>query len=214
MTKEKRLFILEGNIAASKTTTCGALEATGRVGVIYEPVLYWEEEYDENILDLFYSDPARWAFMFQLAAFSSRAKTWQEVLALTDHSNVILDRSIYSDRNIFAESLYEQGLMTLTEFQVYKDVWTFLVDQYCVEPEKIIYIRTSPETCLKRIKTRGRKEEEGITLKYLQMLHDKHETWLAGTNTPYLTKGQPYVIVVDGENEVDVDSLLDKLGIE
>ncbi len=204
MNKEKRLFTLEGNIAASKTTTCAALEATGRVGVIYEPVQKWKEEYDENILELFYSDPARYAFLFQLVAFSSRAKTWQEVLALTDHSNVILDRSIFSDRYIFAESLYEQGLMTLTEFQAYKGVWDFLVNQYCVTPEKIIYVRTSPETCLKRIRARGREEETGITLSYLKHLHHKHESWLSR---------EKCVIMVDGEKKVGVESLLDKLGI-
>jgi len=203
MTKEKRLFTLEGNIAASKTTIGKELEATGRVGVIYEPVSYWKTKYDENILDLFYSDPARYAFMFQLAAFSSRAKTWKEVLELTDHSNVILDRSIFSDRHIFAESLHEQGLMTLTEFQVYTDMWDFLVEQYCVTPEKIIYVRTAPEVCLERIKSRGRPEEAGITLEYLQHLHDRHESWLFGNEC---------VIMIDGSKKIDVESLLDKHG--
>jgi len=201
----RKLFIVEGNIAASKTTTCQELEATGRVGVIYEPILSWKKKYDEDILELFYSDQARYAFMFQLAAFSSRAKTWKEVLALTDHSNVILDRSVYSDRYIFAESLYEQGLMTLTEFQIYEDMWNFLVEQYCVKPDKIIYIRTSPETCIERIKARGRKEEEGITIEYLRMLHDKHENWL--------TSDKENVIIISGEEKIDVESLLEKLDI-
>jgi len=211
MNKGRRLYTLEGGIAAGKSTLGLALEETGRVGYIPEPTTEWQTKFDKNILDLFYADPNRNSFMFQIAAFVTRSKTWAEVLALTDHSNVILDRSVFSDKNIFAESLYEQGLMTLTEFQVYSDMWDFLVGQYCVEPEKIIYVRTSPETCLKRIKTRGRKEEEGITLEYLQMLHDKHESWLAGTA---LTNDQEHVIIVDGESEIDVDSLLDKLGIE
>ena len=203
--EEKRLFTLEGSIAAGKSTLGLALEATGRAGYIPEPTVEWRTKFDDNILDLFYADPNRNSFMFQIGAFVTRSKTWAEVLALTDHSNIFLDRSVFSDKNIFAKSLYEQGLMTLTEFQVYLDMWDFLVDQYCVTPEKIIYVRTDPEVCLERIKSRGRVEEEGIAIEYLQHLHEKHESWLFGNKC---------VILVDGSKKIDPEALLDKLGIE
>ena len=45
-------------------------------------------------------------------------------------------------------------------------------------PEGFIYLRTTAETCMRRLKSRARGEETGIELQYLQTLHDKHETWL------------------------------------
>ena len=202
--REQRLFTIEGNVGASKTTTCKAIEATGRAGVIYEPVAGWKERYEENILDLFYNDPSRYAFTFQLAAFSLRSKTWREVLALTDHSTVFLDRSIFSDRYIFAQSLYEQGIMSATEFQIYSENWDFLVSQYCVKPEKFIYIRTPAEVCLERVRTRGRKEEESVTLEYLQQLEKRHDEWLQNNND---------CVILSGIEHIDANALLDELGI-
>ena len=204
MSEERRLFTLEGGIAAGKLTLGLALETTGRAGYIPEPTTEWQTKFDKNILDLFYSDPARYSFTFQISAFVTRSKTWSEVLSLTDHSNIFLDRSVFSDRYIFAESLYEQGLMTLTEFQVYTDMWDFLVGQYCVTPEKIIYVRTDPEVCLERIKSRGRTEEAGITLEYLQHLHNRHESWLLDNED---------AIIVDGNDKIYAYILLDMLEI-
>jgi len=43
----------------------------------------------------------------------------------------------------------------------------------------LVYLRAKPETCLERIKTRNRPEEQSITLDYLKQLHDCHEQWLA-----------------------------------
>ena len=42
----------------------------------------------------------------------------------------------------------------------------------------IIYLRCSPELCLKRIKQRNREGEEGIPLAYLRKVHERHEEWL------------------------------------
>lgn len=45
-------------------------------------------------------------------------------------------------------------------------------------PDGFIYLRASPDTCLKRMKLRKRAEEGGVTLEYLRDLHEKHESWL------------------------------------
>lgn len=45
-------------------------------------------------------------------------------------------------------------------------------------PDGFIYLRASPDTCHKRMMMRKRTEEGGVSLKYLQDLHEKHESWL------------------------------------
>jgi len=205
MNKEQNIYYIEGNIGSGKSTLGANLEATGRVGYIAEPVSSWQNDFPENILDLFYSDQKRWSFMFQLTAFITRAKTHAEVLALSDHSNVFIERSVLSDRYIFATTLHDSGMMTDTEFAVYTGMWAWLHDNYCLEPEKIIYIEASVETCLERINKRARGEETGITIDYLRLLEKRHNEWL--TN-------EPKCVTISGENQIDVEALLDKLGIE
>jgi Mrp family chromosome partitioning ATPase len=41
-----------------------------------------------------------------------------------------------------------------------------------------VYLRTTPDTCLSRGQKRGRAEEAGVPLSYLQELHARHEEWL------------------------------------
>jgi len=96
------MILFEGNIAAGKSTVGRRLAESGLFDFIEEPVGSWQKDFAANLLDLFYKDPKRWSFTFQLAAFTTRAKTWTEVLAMTDHQNVVLERSIYCDRYVFA----------------------------------------------------------------------------------------------------------------
>jgi len=143
--KDRRMILLEGNIGAGKTTVGRAMAASGEFGFIEEPTTAWREGFASNMLGLFYEDPQRWAFTFQICAFNTRAKTWSEVLARTDHSRVVLERSIFCDRYVFAENCYRTGLMSLTEYQLYCGMWEFLVSNYCVQPDVIVYLRTPAE---------------------------------------------------------------------
>jgi len=68
------IITLEGNISSGKTTVGNAIAETGRASFIEEPVGIWQTKYSENLLDLFYKDKKRFAYMFQNAAFLSRAK--------------------------------------------------------------------------------------------------------------------------------------------
>ena len=193
------MILLEGNIGAGKTTVGRTIARSGRLGFIEEPTRIWREGFSSNLLDQFYSDPRRWAFTFQVCAFITRAKTWREVLALTDHSRVILERSIFCDRNVFAKNCYRTGLMTQAEYQLYTGLWDFLVANYCVEPDLVLYLRTPADVCMARIKERDRVEEVGIPLEYLQQLESLHDEWLIDN---------PRAIVLDGEHRWTTDELL------
>jgi len=183
------MILFEGNIAAGKSTVGRRLAESDLFGFVEEPVGAWQQDFEENLLDLFYRDTNRWAFTFQLAAFTTRAKTWTEVLALVDHRNVVLERSIYCDRYVFAKNCYQSGLMKKTEWQLYCKLWDWLESNWCAEPDKIVYLRTPAEVCLERIEARGRSEESTIPIEYLRDLEVLHDEWLIDN---------PRTIVIDG----------------
>ena len=183
------MILFEGNIAAGKSTVGRRLAESELFGFVEEPVGAWQQDFDENLLDLFYRDTNRWAFTFQLAAFTTRAKTWSEVLAIIDHRNVVLERSIYCDRYVFAKNCYQSGLMKKTEWQLYCKLWDWLESNWCAEPDKIVYLRTPAEVCLERIEARGRAEETTIPIEYLRDLEVLHDEWLIDN---------PKAIMIDG----------------
>jgi deoxyadenosine/deoxycytidine kinase len=194
----RRMILLEGNIGAGKSTVGNTLKESGLFDFIEEPVEAWQTGFAANLLDMFYRDMKRWAFTFQITAFITRAKTWQEVLALTDHSRVVLERSIFTDRFVFATNSYRIGGMTDVEWQVYCGLWEFLVSNYCVEPDCILYYRTPAEVCLERMKVRGRHEETGVTVEYLKQLEALHDEWLLE---------HPRAITLDGSRRWSADEV-------
>ena len=191
-TDDRLMVLLEGNIGAGKTTVGRTIAMSGAFGFVEEPTAAWRENFASNMLDHLYSDTARWAFTFQICTFITRAKTWSQVLARTDHHKVVLERSIFCDRFVFVENFYRTGLMSLTEYQLYRGLWDFMVSNYCDQPDLILYLRTPAKVCLQRIKDRGRVEESGITLEYLLQLEGLHDEWL-------LDGGDSRVVVLDGE---------------
>ena len=186
------MILFEGNIAAGKSTVGRRLAESELFGFVEEPVGAWQQDFDENLLDLFYRDTNRWAFTFQLAAFTTRAKTWSEVLAIIDHRNVVLERSIYCDRYVFAKNCYQSGLMKKTEWQLYCKLWDWLESNWCAEPDKIVYLRTPADVCLERIEARGRAEEATIPIEYLRDLEVLHDEWLTDN---------PKAIMIDGTKQ-------------
>jgi len=170
------MILFEGNIAAGKSTVGRRLAESGLFDFIEEPVGSWQKDFAANLLDLFYK-------------VTTRAKTWTEVLAMTDHQNVVLERSIYCDRYVFAKNCYRSGLMSEVEWQLYSRMWDWLEENWCTEPDKIVYLRTPAEVCHERIVERGRKEETKIPLDYLRSLEELHDEWLIDN---------PKAIVIDG----------------
>jgi len=199
----KMMALIEGNIGAGKTTVGRSIARSGHFGFIEEPTSIWQEGFASNMLELFYSDMHRWAFTFQICAFVTRAKTWDEIWQRTDRNQVILERSIFCDRYVFAENCYRTGLISLAEHQLYLSMWDFVVSNYCDEPDLIIYLRTPAEVCLERIKERGREEESGMTLEYLRQLETLHDEWLMDN---------PKALVLNGENRWQADQIMAEIG--
>jgi len=199
---QRTMILFEGNIAAGKSTVGRRLAESELFGFIEEPVGAWQQDFEENLLDLFYKDTERWAFTFQLAAFTTRAKTWKEVLSMSDHRNIVLERSIYCDRYVFAKNCYQSGLIRKTEWQLYCKLWDWLESNWCTPPDKIVYLRTPADVCCERIAHRGRDEESTIPIEYLRDLEVLHDEWLLDN---------PKTVVVDGCKQWTAQGIYDVL---
>lgn len=92
---------------------------------------------------------------------------------------LFVERSIYTDKNCFAENCFESGNMSKLEYDVYCKWNEWLSSEFRVRPDAYIYLRCFPNVNHDRISKRNRKGEENIPLEYLQILHEKHEKWMA-----------------------------------
>ena len=194
---------VEGNISAGKSTFLGdiirgsdTLTSAG-TSIVLEPVDKWQnvESFATsatssappfNILDEFYGNPERYAYTFQNYVFMTRYLQEIESRDATVPLR-IMERSVFSDRMIFVESVHENSWMSDLEFSLFNGWYDPVVRASPdLVPEGFVYLRTSAETCIRRLKKRARGEETGIELEYLQTLHDKHEAWLCphGFGTP------------------------------
>ncbi|TSW89640.1 Deoxyguanosine kinase, mitochondrial [Bagarius yarrelli] len=210
----KRLSV-EGNIAVGKSTFARLLSNAGRNWeVIPEPVSKWQNVEEaslqkeqplssthqsaSNLLQMMYQDPKRWSYTFQTFSCMSRMCTQlqpppAQFLLSRDAAVQVYERSVYSDRYVFAQNMFELGYINSTEWAIYQDWHSFLVEQFgCrVQLEGIIYLRAPPQTCMERLRQRGREEEQEIQLDYLKTLHEHHDNWLLNKSTKF--KKQAFV---------------------
>ncbi|XP_072341988.1 deoxycytidine kinase 2-like isoform X1 [Scyliorhinus torazame] len=196
---------VEGNIAVGKSTFAELLEqmASSQWEIIPEPIAKWcnipasscKEDLSStqqnvgNLLQMLYQDPHRWSYTFQSYSCMSRIKAHlapvSPKLQNAEEPVQIFERSVYSDRYIFASNLYELGCLNETEWTIYQDWHTYLLNQFGsrIALEGIIYLQAAPEKCLERLRQRGRDEEKEIQLGYMKQLHSRHENWLVKHST-------------------------------
>lgn len=171
-------IIVEGNIGAGKSTFLTLLKDYLDVDIAYEPLDRWQDIGGENLLEKFYNNPERWSYTFQSFAFISRIMESERIANESTKSTLILERSVYSDRYCFAKNLYNMGKMNDLEWNMYQELFAWLVETYTKKPDGFIYLRTTPEVCYERLKKRNRSEESEVGLDYLTMVSNCHEEWL------------------------------------
>jgi deoxyadenosine/deoxycytidine kinase len=186
MMSEPIVLSLDGNIGAGKSTLLALLRtAMPDVEFVDEPVGEWmtlKNSEGKSLLELFYEDKQRWAYTFQNCAILTRLRTIKEALATTKKRVVITERSVLTDRFVFAEMLRGSGEISDMEWQLYlKWYETFAVD---LPIRGVIYLTTGVRTSAERIVKRGRDGEDQMSVDYLKALDDQHRKWINSTSLP------------------------------
>lgn len=166
----ENLFIgIAGMIGAGKSTLATALGEHLGIDVHYEPVE------DNEYLEDFYRDTRRYSFAMQIYLLNRRFRQHQEII--WRGRSAVQDRTIYED-SIFARMLAESGLMDERDYRTYSELFRHMSNFMC-KPNVIVYLDVSPELSLERIRQRGREVEDGVSLDYLNALHQGYEAFIA-----------------------------------
>lgn len=209
--KQINMFVIDGNIGSGKSTFISDLrkhlqsillhttKSNIFVRFIDEPVQQWESIKDEtgvSIIERFYADQSRYAFMFQIMAYVTQLslvhealdKTRADIEANPDHHWILIsERSVHTNCHVFADMLHDSKNLSEIEMQIYMLCHNEFVRKL---PEMTtIYLRAPADVCLERVKKRHRagevcdndeKNDTGVNLNYLTRCHDWHEKYIEG----------------------------------
>lgn len=204
MNYQIEIVSIEGNIGSGKSTLLANLKKhfdnNTKIIFLREPVDEWNKITDENgitILEKFYSNQEKYSFPFQMMAYISRLKLLRDTcndirLEVSKISSqcphyewgdnaclkfvIITERSLYTDKLVFAKMLYDTGKIEHINYQIYLNWFNTFAQEFPVN--KIIYVNTKPEICYERIHKRARDGEEKIQLDYLKSCDMYHENML------------------------------------
>jgi deoxyadenosine/deoxycytidine kinase len=206
------VITIEGNIGSGKSTLLENLkqEFSSDASIIFmkEPVDEWEEIKDANgntMLQKFYENQEKYSFPFQMMAYISRLKLLKETIENYPNATIITERSLYTDKYVFAKMLYETNNIEDVNYQIYCKWFDTFVKDYPITG--IIYVKADPNICHDRIAKRSRVGESNIPLDYL-ISCDKYHDDMLDIENQLMSKNQ---VVLDGN--VDIFENKDVLNI-
>ena len=164
----RRFLAVAGNIGVGKSTLVDFLTKQ------YDLQPYFEPNDANPYLKDFYADMRRWSFQSQVFFLGKKFALHQDLSK--SRRAVIQDRTIYEDAEIFAENLFRQRKMSKRDYETYRELYEAIISELR-PPDLMIYLRCSLPTLRKRIKMRGRPEEQNIPRSYLVRRQELYEGW-------------------------------------
>jgi len=211
---------IEGNIGSGKSTLLERLRSEYKdnqyIRFLREPVDEWEKIRDKDgntMLQKFYANQKEYSFAFQMMAYISRLtiirENVREIMQLVKNAKeqgleprkyiLITERSLYTDKYVFAKMLYDQGMIEDVKYKIYLNWFDEFAKDFPVND--VIYVSTDPKKCYERIHKRARVGEEVIPLTYLDSCHKYHNEFL--DETTGLKTNQ---LVLDGNQDIFVET--------
>ena len=201
-----RIIVVQGNIGSGKSTFVEKLKSrySGRKDICFlqEPVNEWltvKDKHGVNILENYYKDQTKYAFMFQMMAYISRLAMLKRAIESNLYEYIITERCLNTDRNVFCKMLYDDGLIEDIGYQIYNK-WFDEFNNFNTVDYVHVYLKTDPIVSKKRVDKRARVEET-IPLEYLTKCHEYHDKWLLTTDQQ--------VIILDSNQDTDINPNID-----
>ena len=174
------ILSIEGNIGSGKSTIINYLKKNyskdEHIIFLPEPVDEWEKIKDDKghtILTKFYNDQKKYSFAFQMMAYISRLNILRKTIQENPGKIIISERSLYTDKYVFAQMLYDDQKMESVEYQIYNNWFHSFSD--LAPLHKVIYLKTDPDVSFQRIQDRNRTGESSIPFDYIQNCHKYHD---------------------------------------
>ena len=195
--KSKKIYTIEGNIGAGKTTILNIIGKNfDDVTFVEEPVSQWQNLGGENLLEKFYQDPERWGFTFEFYSMLSKIKCLMKA-ADSEKNIIIIERSILSNK-IFIDISKEMNKLNDLEYGMLINTYNFYKQNVYPILNGIIYLNTPVDVCVQRIIQRNRGGENNLDKNYLLMLKEKFDELSNNSTIPTL--------VIDGNFDLERDS--------
>ena len=182
---EPRFISIDGNVGSGKSTFVDLFKnrVNGNENYLFvqEPVLEWEaikNKDGKSMIELFYGNQNKYAFTFQMMAYISRLAILKDALRTAKEKGVkyiVSERSVDTDRNVFAKMLHDDDKMEDVEHAIYNRWYDCFLEEVSIDHR--VYIKASPQLCHQRVKNRARKGED-IPLSYLARCDEYHTNWL------------------------------------
>lgn len=172
------MYIIEGNIGAGKTTLLKHLQNEYNINISEEPVNDWIQLVDNqnrSVFELFYEDPTKYAFSFQMYIMLTRLKQFNSI----SNSQTLCERSIFTDKFFFMNALKEKNIVNDIEIAVFDKWFDFFHTEVTKKITGFIFLDIDPVTCFNRIKQRKRPYENNINIDYIIQLHMFHKQFLS-----------------------------------
>jgi len=195
------IITIEGNIGSGKSTLVNNLKEnldSSKYCFIQEPVDIWQTIKDSNGVDMvskFYTDQSKYAFTFQMMAYISRLSILRKNVRENPGKILISERSLYTDKHVFCQMLYDQGKMESVEYQIYNKWFEDFIQD--IPKMGIVYLKTDPQIAYDRVIKRNR-EGENIPLEYLLECSKYHDSWISEDTNLGLSK-----LVIDGNSNIN-----------
>jgi deoxyadenosine/deoxycytidine kinase len=110
---------------------------------------------------------------------------------------IITERSLFTDKMVFAKMLYDTGKIEYVNYQIYLNWFNTFSEEFPIH--KVIYVKTDPNICHQRIGKRRRGGEQLIPIDYLKSSNNYHDNMLDKSSPDCVCKEQ---IVLDGNHDI------------
>ena len=157
------------------------------------------EEWEKNpFLQAFYDGKPGAAFQVELFYVLSRYRQQQSLLQRDLFAQFTISDYVFEKSKLFANLNLED-----TELIIYDKLWSLLAETV-PRPDLVIYLQAPTEVLMKRIRSRGRKEERGLSEEYLAEVNRAYNFYFFHySTTPLLVVNTADVDFVSSDEDLD-----------
>ena len=90
----------------------------------------------------------------------------------------LVERTLRCQEKVFIPLLIKNGFLNDLDQSLLANFFEMVSNSDGLKADVIIYLRTTPEIALTRVRSRNRQGEESVSLDYLTDLHKYYDNWL------------------------------------